>query len=661
MKLSTKLPHIVRRQLDDSIFVGRLATSSEIHTQTFQDSPVVLSEHSDRLTFYIKPLSPIPNGLTRYFGKMSDLLTGNTNSMNNVRLLNDLINYDRLPYPDIKPRVEALFQDKLVLFKLTHANDNIYVELIKLEPIQPEEGYVVIPSPDLRIGETNEDLESKLTNEKRPITLKKYPNLFPSPSMVLFENTLYEVDLESKSNSTTYFQKDHASVRYAALDPDELIEHVDAVYEHHLYFLSKQKFASLCELFETKKKGLAIQPQPEEEPPAAPVVSNEEHSPTPARATSEMEFLHRLLHKAGYEHKMFYREEDLYAFHMSVKTNPLTILGGMSGTGKSQLARIYGETLGLVEGETMLFLPISPSYQDPNDILGYLNPTTELFHESDTGLVSLLQHAAEYPDQLHMVIFDEMNLSQVEHWFSPFLSLLEINGDKHLQIFNDHVTEQSGRYESRIKLGDNLIFVGTVNFDETTKSFSDRLLDRTNIITPKKPPFKDTIAFYEKVHRSVPVSPEAKRVSASHLRREWRFAPQEVGLHLLNEYEVHTLDAIHTLMNENDPQKGVSFRVALAIADYLCNVPHDEHGLPLLSRRELFDFQINQRILTKIKGIDTFAGPMVGEMSTPIDYVDGSLAQLFKSDRAQMASDFTLSLKTLQNKAKELMMYGFTN
>lgn len=660
MKLSTKLPHIVKRQLEDSIFVGRLATSTEIHTQTFQESPIVLSEHTDRLTFYLKPLSPLPNKLTRYFGKMNDLLTGNTNSTNNVRVLNDLIQYDRIPYPDLKPKVEALFKDKLVLFKLTHANDNVYAELIKLEPIQPQEEYVVLPSPDLRLGETRQDLEAKFTGEKRPITLKKYPNLFEAPSMILYEDTLYEVALESKSNSTTYFQKEGIPVRSASVDPDTLIEYVDAVYEHHLFFLSKHHYALLMEQFETQKRPLREPSVPTKE---APTPQKEDRAPVskPVQATSEMDFLDRLLHKAGYEYKMFYREEDLYAFHMSVKTNPLTILGGMSGTGKSQLARIYGETLGLTEGETMLFLPISPSYQDPNDILGFMNPTTNVFHESDTGLVSLLQHAADYPDQLHMVIFDEMNLSQVEHWFSPFLSLLEINGDKHLQIFNDSITEESGRYQSRIKLGDNLIFIGTVNFDETTKSFSDRLLDRTNIITPKKPPFKETIAFYEKVHQSVPVSPEPREVSASHLRGEWRFAAGDVGLHLLNEYEIHTLDEIHSLMNENDPQKGVSFRVALAITDYLCNVPSDATGTPLLSRRELFDFQINQRILTKIKGIDTFAGPMVGEMSTPTDYVDGSLAKLFKSDRAQMASDFTLSLKTLHNKAKELMMYGFTN
>ena len=63
------------------------------------------------------------------------------------------------------------------------------------------------------------------------------------------------------------------------------------------------------------------------------------------------------------KHNLCYDMKDLINFHVSVKTNPLTILAGMSGTGKTQIARAYGETLGInKENGTLLFLPISPSY-----------------------------------------------------------------------------------------------------------------------------------------------------------------------------------------------------------------------------------------------------------------------------------------------------------
>ena len=46
--------------------------------------------------------------------------------------------------------------------------------------------------------------------------------------------------------------------------------------------------------------------------------------------------------------------------------------------------------------------------------------------------------------------------------------------------------EQENQIPSTIEIGENIIFVGTVNFDETTKELSDRLLDRTNLITLQK-------------------------------------------------------------------------------------------------------------------------------------------------------------------------------
>ena len=77
---------------------------------------------------------------------------------------------------------------------------------------------------------------------------------------------------------------------------------------------------------------------------------------------------------------LFYERDDLIHFHVSVKTNLLTILGGMSGTGKSQLALLYGQALGLEYGNSLKLIPISPSYHEPSDILGYYNPSSNLYH-----------------------------------------------------------------------------------------------------------------------------------------------------------------------------------------------------------------------------------------------------------------------------------------
>ncbi|MRH41317.1 hypothetical protein GH741_01350 [Aquibacillus halophilus] len=666
MKLTNKLSREIKKQLDSSIFVGRLTTMDEIHSNTIYDDSVEMID--THLTFFIKSLSPMPESITRYFSKSHSFLSGRLSTLQNDRLIDEEIDYRSLPHWELKEKVKGFLENKTIVFKLIHNNGHLNVIILKVEDIPPSQSYIVIPAPDLKTGETREDLRNKLIVDKRPITLRKYPNMFTPPNLIMYDETIYKVELESKSNDTTYFQKDRTSVEYLPLSLDEKIDLIDVVYEHHLYFLSSEKYQKLQTTFKNSSQSLLVtggMPLVENEPELKPEPTIVTDPVTiPADGLSEKGFLEQLIHRARYEHNMFYRSEDLYSFHMSVKTNPLTVLGGMSGTGKSQLARIYGESLGLVERKTMLFLPISPSYQEPNDILGYLNPKSETFHESDTGLVSLLLDAEKNPDQLYMVIFDEMNLSQVEHWFSPFLSLLEINGDKYLQIYNEHNKEKSGYYQAKIKLGDNLIFVGTVNFDETTKSFSDRLLDRTNIITPEKAPFSETIAFYQEINQANPSKLKTNVISRGDLRERWKQNNSTIGLHLLSEDEIYILDQLHDLMNDIDPQKGVSFRVALAIVDFISNVPVNESGESLIPRKKLFDFQINQRILTKIKGIDTFARPLVGHLlsdNEQYEYQDGKLSKLFKSDRAQLVSDFDISLKTLKNKAKELMMYGFTN
>ena len=78
-----------------------------------------------------------------------------------------------------------------------------------------------------------------------------------------------------------------------------------------------------------------------------------------------------------------------------------------------------------------------------------------------------------------------MNMSHIEHWFTPFLSVLQL--EKKNRMLNLYVgaQEQENQIPSTIEIGENIIFVGTVNFDETTKELSDRLLDRTNLILYK--------------------------------------------------------------------------------------------------------------------------------------------------------------------------------
>src|SRR6185503_11235046 len=73
------------------------------------------------------------------------------------------------------------------------------------------------------------------------------------------------------------------------------------------------------------------------------------------------------------------------------------------------------------------------------------------------------------------VILDEMNLARVEHYFSRFLSAMEVRtreGIARLDLAPGHTVE----------LTPNLKFVGTVNIDETTHGFADKVYDRAQIL-----------------------------------------------------------------------------------------------------------------------------------------------------------------------------------
>lgn len=64
----------------------------------------------------------------------------------------------------------------------------------------------------------------------------------------------------------------------------------------------------------------------------------------------------------------------------------------MSGTGKTELANLYAEALGLKDKKSNLkVISVKPSFTEPSDILGFFNHQSGVFMESETGLVSFLK------------------------------------------------------------------------------------------------------------------------------------------------------------------------------------------------------------------------------------------------------------------------------
>lgn len=199
----------------------------------------------------------------------------------------------------------------------------------------------------------------------------------------------------------------------------------------------------------------------------------------------------------------------LYAFHTAMKIadwSSITILSGISGTGKSELPRLYS----LFGGINFCSVPVQPNWDSQESMLGYFNSIDNRFeakellrflvqctnNKSETGADGKkhLKLASEYPwplgQYMSIVLLDEMNLAHVEHYFAEFLSKLETRrGLEKGDVPTIDVNLGAGCEPYKLPLRRNVLWVGTMNQDETTKTLSDKVLDRGITImfpTPKK-------------------------------------------------------------------------------------------------------------------------------------------------------------------------------
>jgi hypothetical protein len=193
-----------------------------------------------------------------------------------------------------------------------------------------------------------------------------------------------------------------------------------------------------------------------------------------------------------------YDRRTLNAFHTCLKINDyaqITVLAGVSGTGKSLLPRRYAEAMGIHFHQ----IAVEPRWDSPQDLLGFYNYIERKYRATD--LARLLVHMDPYrtvalPDgsedssqHVALVLLDEMNLARVEYYFSEFLSRLEVRprrneADEKDRRKNALIPIDIRGYETPVTLfpSHNVLFAGTMNDDESTQALSDKVLDRGNVI-----------------------------------------------------------------------------------------------------------------------------------------------------------------------------------
>jgi len=175
------------------------------------------------------------------------------------------------------------------------------------------------------------------------------------------------------------------------------------------------------------------------------------------------------------EEKLYFDETILREFIAGMASSHLIILEGLSGTGKSSLARYISSFI----GEQSYFESVQASWHDNTAILGYYNDFSKKYKE--TEFLKRLYEFTYRPNEINIMVLDEVNISRIEYYFADFLSILEYPTDlwkvKIMELpfgFVPPYHLQNGF----VKIPNNTWFIGTANKDDSTYTITDKVYDR---------------------------------------------------------------------------------------------------------------------------------------------------------------------------------------
>lgn len=179
------------------------------------------------------------------------------------------------------------------------------------------------------------------------------------------------------------------------------------------------------------------------------------------------------------DEKLYYSKNVLRTFIAGMAASRLLLLEGLSGTGKSCLPRKFRD---FTEGKAT-FLQVQATWRDRTDIIGYFSDLTGYYKE--TELLKSIYDSLYKPDEINLIVLDEMNISRAEYYFADFLSIYEYpSSDWKVQLMQVSKGMQLPKKidGGAIQIPTNVWFVGTINVDDSTFTVTDKVYDRAIVI-----------------------------------------------------------------------------------------------------------------------------------------------------------------------------------
>ena len=325
---------------------------------------------------------------------------------------------------------------------------------------------------------------------------------------------------------------------------------------------------------------------------------------------SEQEWLSKVKKKIK-ESGFIFPNRIVDAFHTALKTaemSPLTVLAGVSGTGKSKLPEYYARFGGI----NFLSVPVQPNWDCQESMTGFYNSIDNCFEP--TQILRLLAQTQREPnnqnglnDVMTMILLDEMNLANIELYFAEFLSKLETRRGHYSEEDIPSVWIKLGASKGikkwPLKLGRNVLWTGTMNQDETTKTLSDKVLDRGIVINFPRPDKFEPLP-KTKLIKEEPLLPK-------HIWESW----------VNNNYDFYKNETLNKLLQEKKEQieninrelgragRALGHRVWQSVELYMSLYPGvvsaNDDSNRKVAMEKAFEDQLVQKVMPKLRGIET--------------------------------------------------------
>lgn len=362
----------------------------------------------------------------------------------------------------------------------------------------------------------------------------------------------------------------------------------------------------------------------------------------------------------------------------AIKSKPFLLLAGISGTGKSRIVRELAracwdegsEDYNAQKPKNFQMVQVKPNWHDSSDLIGYVSRVSGKAEYVAGDFLRFVAKAWEDKETPYFLCLDEMNLAPVEQYFAEYLSVVEsrkshedgtvttdpifekVDEEWYFNLTASLTTDENVRKQFNkdgICIPQNLIVVGTVNMDETTFSFSRKVLDRAMTIEMNDVDLhgglterNEQICKLGKAElignavEGVDVYADNKEVCETVLtyldtvNAVLNGTPFKVAYRTRNEFFLYVVNNLPYNKDENDTELELGYVVARALDEIT--------SMKVLSRIEGDDTKVSDEFLDRLsKTIEDGLKAVSGEEHTITSI---SLAKL-KEMKAKLASGYT--------------------